>query len=43
MLYLAPTLYFGFVVLRERFPISEAKAAGVGLGQMLAHAGRARS
>ena len=25
-----PTLYFGFVVLKNQFPISEAKAAGVG-------------
>src|SRR3954451_16189395 len=35
-LYLIPTLYFGIIVLRSRFPISEAKAAGVTLGQMLA-------
>lgn len=34
-LYLLPTLYFGFIVLKNKFPISEAKAAGVGLGQML--------
>jgi len=34
-LYLIPTLYFGFIVLRSRFPISEARAAGVTLGQML--------
>jgi MFS family permease len=35
-LYLLPTLYFGIVVIKNKFPISEAKAAGVGLGQMLA-------
>jgi len=33
--YLIPTLYFGFVTLKEKFPISEAKAAGVSLGQMI--------
>jgi MFS family permease len=35
-LYLIPTLYFGFIVLKNRFPISEAAAAGVGVGQMIA-------
>ena len=35
-LYALPALYYGFVVITSRFPISEAKAAGVGLGQMLA-------
>jgi MFS family permease len=35
-LYLVPTLYFGLIVLKNRFPISEARAAGVSLGQMVA-------
>jgi MFS family permease len=35
-LYLIPTLYFGSVVLKQKFPISEAKRAGVSFGQMLA-------
>ncbi len=35
ILYLIPTFYFGLVVLKNRFPISEAKAAGVSLGQMV--------
>lgn len=35
ILYLIPTLYFGLVVLKNKFPISEAKAAGVSLGQMV--------
>ncbi|MDB5333973.1 MAG: major facilitator superfamily protein [Phycisphaerales bacterium] len=34
-IYLLPTLYFGFVTLKEKFPISEAKAAGISLGQMI--------
>ena len=33
--FLIPTLYYGFVVLKEKFPQSEAKAAGVSFGQML--------
>jgi MFS family permease len=35
-LFLIPTLYYGFVVLKEKFPISEARAAGVDFGTMLA-------
>jgi fucose permease len=34
-LYLVPTLAFGFLVVKNPFPISEAKAAGVSLGQMI--------
>jgi MFS family permease len=34
--YLLPVLYYGWVTLTSRFPISEAKAAGLSLGQMLA-------
>lgn len=35
-LYVIPVFYYGFVVLRSRFPISEAKAAGVTTAQQLA-------
>ena len=35
-LYLLPVLYYGFVTLTSRFPVSEAKAAGVSMGRMLA-------
>jgi len=35
-LYLIPTLYFGIIVLKNRFPISEAKAAGISVPQMIA-------
>jgi MFS family permease len=34
--YLLPVLYYGFVTFTSHFPISEAKAAGVSMGQMLA-------
>jgi hypothetical protein len=34
-LYLLPTLYFGLLVLKNPFPISEAKAAGISLLQMI--------
>jgi MFS family permease len=34
--FLAPVLYYGFVIFKERFPISEAKAAGVSFATMLA-------
>jgi MFS family permease len=34
--YLLPTLYFGIIVIKNKFPISEAKAAGIGLGTMVA-------
>jgi MFS family permease len=35
-LFLVPTLAYGVMVLKERFPVSEAKAAGVSFGQQLA-------
>lgn len=34
--FLIPTLWYGFIVLKERFPESEARAAGVKFGEMLA-------
>ncbi len=34
--FLVPTLWYGFVTLKEKFPISEARAAGIKFGQMLA-------
>jgi MFS family permease len=34
--FLIPTLYYGFVTIKERFPISEARAAGITFGEMLA-------
>jgi MFS family permease len=34
--FLPPTLYYGFVILKEKFPISEAQAAGVSYATMLA-------
>ena len=34
--FLVPTLYYGFVTIKESFPISEARAAGVTFGEMLA-------
>lgn len=34
-LYLVPTIVYGMIVVTNRFPISEAKAAGVSYGQML--------
>jgi len=33
--YLIPAFYYGFVVLKNPFPISEAKAAGLSVGQMI--------
>lgn len=36
-LYTIPALYYGAVVIGNKFPISEAKAAGLTVGQMLAH------
>jgi hypothetical protein len=33
--YLLPAFYYGFVVLKNPFPISEAKAAGLSIGQMI--------
>lgn len=34
--FLIPTLAYGFVVIKEKFPVSEATAAGVSFGQMFA-------
>jgi len=34
--FLPPALYYGYVILKEKFPISEAKAAGVSFATMLA-------
>jgi hypothetical protein len=36
-LYALPALYYGFVVITSRFPISEARAAGLTVGQMVSH------
>jgi MFS family permease len=33
--FLVPTLYYGFVTLKESFPISEARAAGLTFGEMM--------
>ncbi|QDT98469.1 MFS transporter [Gimesia aquarii] len=33
--FLIPTLIYGFIVIKEKFPLSEAKSAGVSYGQML--------
>jgi MFS family permease len=34
--FLVPVLWYGFITIKERFPISEARAAGVTFGEMLA-------
>ena len=34
--FLVPTLIYGFITIKERFPVSEARAAGVTFGQQLA-------
>jgi MFS family permease len=34
--FLIPTLWYGFITLKERFPVSEVKAAGVSFGETLA-------
>jgi len=34
-LFLVPTLIYGLIVLKEKFPVSEARAAGVSYGEML--------
>ncbi len=34
-LYVIPTLWYGFIVLKEPFPISDAKRAGLSIGGML--------
>jgi MFS family permease len=36
MFFLVPTLWYGFITLKEKFPISEARAAGVKFGEMVA-------
>ncbi len=36
MFFLVPTLWYGVIVLKERFPQSEARAAGIKFGEMLA-------
>jgi hypothetical protein len=36
MFFLIPTLWYGAIVIKEKFPISEARAAGVHFGEMLA-------
>lgn len=36
LFFLVPTLIYGVIALKERFPISEARAAGVSFGRMLA-------
>ncbi|MCA9022304.1 MAG: MFS transporter, partial [Planctomycetaceae bacterium] len=33
--FLVPTLIYGFIVIKQKFPLSEAKSAGVSFGQML--------
>jgi MFS family permease len=35
--YALPALYYGLVVIKNRFPISEARAAGLSVGQMVTH------
>jgi MFS family permease len=36
LMYLLPALYYGAIILTHRFPISEAKAAGISVAQQLA-------
>lgn len=36
LFFLVPTLWYGFITIKEKFPISEARAAGVKFGEMLA-------
>jgi MFS family permease len=38
--FLVPALYYGFVTLKESFPISEARAAGLTFGEMMAEFAR---
>jgi MFS family permease len=33
--FLLPTLWYGFIVFKERFPVSEASVAGINLGTMI--------
>ncbi len=35
-LYIVPVLWYGFIVLKEKFPVSDAKKAGLSFGTMLA-------
>jgi MFS family permease len=35
-LYLLPTLWYGFIVMKEKFPLSDVKKAGLSIGTMLA-------
>lgn len=34
--FLVPVLWYGFIIIKEKFPISEARAAGIKFGEMLA-------
>jgi len=36
LFFLVPTLLYGIITLKERFPISEARASGIKFGEMLA-------
>ena len=36
MFFLIPTLWYGFITIKEQFPISEARAAGIKFGEMVA-------
>ncbi len=36
LFFLIPTLWYGFITIKEKFPISEARAAGLKFGDMLA-------
>ena len=36
LFFLIPTLWYGFITIKEKFPISEARAAGIKFGEMLA-------
>jgi MFS family permease len=36
MFFLIPTLWYGLIVLKEKFPISEARAAGIKFSEMVA-------
>ena len=36
LFFLIPTLWYGFITIKEKFPISEARAAGVKFSEMLA-------
>jgi MFS family permease len=36
MFFLVPTAWYGWIVIKEKFPISEARAAGIKFGEMVA-------